>query len=204
MCPSEVERIRSFVAVDLGGAVRAAMQELLAQFARLKADIRWVRREGLHVTLKFLGAVEAPRLERVHAAVAAAVADRPALQLRVQGLGAFPSLRRPRVLWVGLHGHGLVELAACVVAAVTPLGFEPETRAFTPHVTLGRVNGLRGWPRLEELVEAHREDEFGTTDIDAVTIYRSTLRPGGSMYTPLWTIPLLRNKEGVHYDNNRC
>jgi 2'-5' RNA ligase len=192
---SESERIRSFVAIDVAPPVLKALQGLHAELARHKADVRWVRPEGLHMTLKFLGYVEAPRLEKVRAALEAAVREHAALRARVHGLGAFPSLRRPRVLWVGLEGDGLAELAAAVDAALEPLGFEPEKRAFTPHVTLGRVNSLRGWPALEEDFKAHLDDDFGDSDVTAVTIYQSTLRRDGAVYTALWTIPLGRHKE---------
>ncbi|MFI5394868.1 MAG: RNA 2',3'-cyclic phosphodiesterase [Candidatus Binatia bacterium] len=195
MGTEEGERVRSFIAVDLEEPVRAALRRLLDQAARLRCDVRWVRGEGLHVTLKFLGWVEALRLEQVHSTLAAAVAGRPALRVRVRGLGAFPTLRRPRILWVGLESGGLAELAACVETAMSRVGFEPEKRAFTPHITLGRVNGTRGWSRVEELFKAHMSDDFGASNVDAVTIYRSTLRPDGAVYTPLWTIPLSGNKE---------
>lgn len=190
-------KIRSFVAVDLDAPVQAALRHLLAQFAALKSDVRWVRAAGMHVTLKFLGWVDAGRLEQVHTTLAAAVADRPAVLVRVRGLGAFPTLRRPRVLWVGLEAEGLAALAACVEDAMSSLDFEPENRTFTPHITLGRVNGMRGWPRVEEVFKMHLSDDFGECIVDAVTIYRSTLRPDGAVYTPLWTIPLSQHKEGT-------
>jgi 2'-5' RNA ligase len=197
MPTAEDGKIRSFIAVDLSPPVRAAMGRLLDQFRRLKCDIRWVRAEGMHVTLKFLGWVDPARLEQIHPVLAAAIDNQPALPMRVRGLGAFPSLRRPRVLWVGLESDGLAELAARVEAAMSGLGFEAEKRAFNPHTTLGRVNGLRGWSRVEELFKAHLSDDFGECSVDAVTIYRSTLRPDGAVYTSLWTIPLSRNKEGT-------
>jgi 2'-5' RNA ligase len=191
---SESERIRSFIALDLAAPVRAAIGALQRELAAAGADVRWVRAEGMHVTLKFLDAVEAPRLERVHTALAAALQAQPALHVRAHGMGAFPSLRRPRVLWVGLQAEGLVALAAHIDAAITPLGFEPERRAvgraFTPHVTVGRVNSLRGWESLEAQLKGHLDDDFGSSDIDAVTIYRSTLRPTGAVYAPLWTISI--------------
>jgi len=192
---SESERIRSFVAIDVAPPVLKALQELRAELAGHKADVRWVRPEGLHATLKFLGYVDAPRLEKVHAALEAAVHTHAALRVRVQGLGVFPTLRRPRVLWVGLEGDGLAELAASVDAALAPLGFERERRGFTPHITLGRVNSLRGWPRIEEDFKAHLADDFGDSDVSAVTIYQSTLGRDGAVYSPLWTIPLGRHKE---------
>ncbi len=189
-------RIRSFVAVDLAAPVRASLRQLLAELAQLRCEVRWVRGEGLHVTLKFLGWVDPARLELVRTTLATALSGRPTLRVRARGLGAFPSWRQPRVLWVGLEGDGLPELAACVEAAMCRLGFESEGRAFTPHVTLGRVNGTRGWSRVEEHVKAHLSDDFGVSIVDGVTIYRSVLRPDGAVYTPLWTIPLGRNMEG--------
>ena len=180
-----------------------ALRGLIDDLARRKADVRWVRADGLHVTLKFLGWVAAERLAAVRVALAGALRDRLALQLQVRGLGAFPSLRRPRVLWVGLYGDGLVELTARVDEATARIGFEPEKRPFTPHVTLGRVSSLRGWDRMEDALKARIDDDFGASSVAAVTVYRSTLRPDGAMYTALWTIPLGRNKEGGHHGNGR-
>ena len=194
---AEDEKIRSFIAIDLSAPVRAALQRLRDQFAQLNSEVRWVRVEGVHVTLKFLGGVEPARLEQIHTTLVASIAGQPALRVRARGLGAFPNLRRPRVLWVGLEGEGLAELAACVEEAMSRLDFEPEKRGFTPHVTLGRVNGMRGWSRVEELLKAHLSDDFGECVVDAVTMYRSTLRPDGAVYTPLWTIPLSGNKGGT-------
>jgi len=189
-------RIRSFIAVDLAAPVCASLRHLLAELVQVQSDVRWIRPHGLHMTLKFLGGVEPARLELARRALAAAVAGRPALRIRARGLGAFPSWRRPRVLWVGLEGQGLLELAACVEAAMCRVGFDPEARAFRPHITLGRVNGVRGWSRVEEHVKAHLADDFGMSIVEGVTIYRSVLRPDGAVYTPLWTIPLGRNMEG--------
>ncbi len=203
MCPAESEPIRSFIAVDLQAPVREALQAPLLELSRLKADVRWVRPQGMHVTLKFLGGVEAPRLEQVHTTLAAVISGQPSFRLRVRGLGAFPSLRRPRVLWVGLEGLELVELATRVETAMTRLGFAAEKRPFAGHITVGRVSSRRGWPRVEEVISAHLTDDFGESAVDAVIIYRSTLRPDGAVYTPLWTIPLSLNKEGVRYDTRR-
>jgi RNA 2',3'-cyclic 3'-phosphodiesterase len=192
------DAIRSFVAFDIDPAVRTALRALQTAFLDTHADVRWVRAEGLHVTLKFLGAVEPARLEAVHTALVAALVDQPPLRLTVRGLGAFPAWHRARVVWVGLAGEGLIELAACAERTLTGLGFPAEGRPFTPHLTIGRVNSPRGWPRLEELIMARLQDNFGDSCVDAVTIYRSTLQPGGAVYTSLWTIPLGGHKGEPH------
>ena len=188
------ERIRSFIAVDIGVEVRAALSKVTRVLARSDADARWVRPEGMHATLKFLGGVDSNRLDQVHDALVTAADGHGALRLHVAGLGAFPSLRRPRVLWAGLHCPGLRELAASIDEALVPLGFEPEKRAFNAHVTLARLRSLRGWENLAPAVEAHAEDEFGRVAVAAVVLYRSTLRRDGAVYTPLWTIPLAQHK----------
>lgn len=201
---SDSERLRCFIAIDIAVPVRAALREVIEQFARRKSDVRWVRGDGLHVTLKFLGWIDACRLQQIEAALAQVLRGRPALRLRVRGLGTFPSLRRPRVLWVGLEGDGVGELAECVEQAMNQLGFEPEKRGFTPHITLGRVNGMRGWSHVEDTLKTHLTEDFGESAVEAVTLYRSTLRPDGAIYTPLWTIPLGQNKEGASHDNHGC
>jgi RNA 2',3'-cyclic 3'-phosphodiesterase len=192
----EDSRIRSFVAVDVAAPVRAALQELLDELASAEGNVRWVRAQGVHVTLKFLGWVAARRLRRVRDALAAVAAAHAPVQLRLKGLGGFPSLRRPRVLWVGADGAGLAALARGVDVALAAEGFAAEARPFAPHLTLGRVKSLRRWPRLEALLQAHLSDDFGASPVEALTVYRSTLRSDGAVYTPLWTIPLTGNKEG--------
>ncbi len=190
MPADERTEIRSFIAVDLEASVLLALRNVQDQLRRAGGDVRWVRPEGLHVTLKFLGPVQAQRIEEIHAAVAAAVRDQPPLTLQVCGLGAFPNLRRPRVLWAGLEGDDLGALARRVDDALVRLGFAAEPRAFSPHVTLARVNTLKGWGTLEKQIETHGADHFGVSTVAAVHIYRSVLQPGGSVYTLLRTIPL--------------
>lgn len=192
---TDAARLRSFVAVDLEPAVLEALAVLQRELAATQADVRWVRPEGMHVTLKFLGGLPADLLGQIHAAVQDSTSRVPPIPLRAHGIGAFPSLRRPRVVWVGLDDDGrLAQLAARVEAALEPLGLAREKRAFTPHVTLGRVNSMRRWARLEGLLEAHLDDEFGASTVREVVLYRSTLRRDGAVYTRLWTIPLTENR----------
>ncbi|HVM97158.1 MAG TPA: RNA 2',3'-cyclic phosphodiesterase [Candidatus Acidoferrales bacterium] len=195
-----VYTLRCFVAFDLAPNVLTKIGELQRQLAATDADVRWVRPEGMHATLKFLGRVKTDCLPRLQSALTAAVCEQSALRLQVRGLGAFPNLRRPQVLWVGFVGSGLQELARSVDAVAMTLGFEAENRAFHGHVTLGRVNSLRGWPQLEALFKEHLNDDFGSTEVRSVVLYRSQLQAGGSVYSALWTIPLQQNKGGHHDD----
>ena len=152
--------------------------------------MRWVCDEGLHCTLAFIGGVEVERLAAIDAALRAALAQRGPFSMRAIGVGAFPNTSRPRVVWVGLESLELAQHAAAIGAALAPLGFEPEERAFRPHLTLGRVRSSPGARELGEALRRHSQDDFGVTKVEAVVLYRSQLGPGGSRYTPLSTVPL--------------
>ena len=159
---------------------------------RLRAlvhDVAWVGRDNFHLTLKFLGDVDPGRLQAIVAALGGAVAGCPPFDLGVGGLGAFPSPTRPRVLWVGLE-EGATEaarLAGRVDDALAGVGFERETRAFSPHVTLGRVREPRRQPGLAEVL---RGGGFGRQRVDRLRLMQSTLSPHGARYTELAAVPL--------------
>lgn len=191
--------VRTFIAVDLSATVRAALVRLKADLAQVPSDIRWVRDEGLHVTMKFLGPVATDRLPDVRHALSQAGASRAAFTLRVCGLGAFPSLVRPRVLWVGVEGAPLVDLERAITEALVPLGFPRELRPFHPHITLGRINGRHGWNVVHDLVRQHQNDDFGVSPVEALTTYRSDLGRGGARYSVLWTTALADSTRGIDY-----
>jgi 2'-5' RNA ligase len=146
--------MRLFIALDLPDDVRA---ELAAAQARLGGHaVRWAAAEGMHLTLQFLGEVEAGRVDGLLAALA--VVSAPPFALRLAGLGAFPSAARPRVLWAGLGGDlgALGALQRAVTAATSALGFPPEERPFTPHLTLGRARQDVGDAQIHDLAAALR------------------------------------------------
>jgi RNA 2',3'-cyclic 3'-phosphodiesterase len=184
--PELPDRLRAFVAIRLGAAVEAALAAFIGELRTLGADVRWTGERNLHVTLKFLGAA-APR-ERVaamRAALAVVARETRAFDVTVRGAGAFPGLARPRIVWAGLESAGLDALAARVDDAAAGAGFARETRAWAAHLTLGRVRASRGLGRLRRALEEARGREFGAATIDSLTLYRSTLAPGGSIYEPL-------------------
>ena len=189
--------VRAFLAVHVDEAIHAALARLRDELAAIRSDVRWVRNEGLHATLKFLGSVPAEQLEQIRGTLAAVGVQHALCDVRVAGMGVFPSMRRPRVVWVGMHGDALTPLARAVEDAVAPFGFAPERRPFHAHITLGRVNGPRGWPRVEEALKAHWSDDLGICTIDEIVAYRSDLRSGGAVYTKLWSIPLEGGRRGA-------
>lgn len=181
--------IRAFIAVTLAESVVEEIAKVRALLQQARGDLRWTRMESLHLTLKFLGDIHRNQVEPVLGALREVVSAHPPLQVVAQGLGAFPNLKRPRVLWVGLQGEGLAEMSAAIETALTPLDFPPEDREFTPHLTLGRVRSLRGWKDVLAIVKEHANTLFGESVIDRVTLYQSDLRPEGAVYTSLGSIP---------------
>lgn len=182
--------IRAFIAVNLAVSVIEEIAKVRSALQGAKGDIRWTRIEGLHLTLKFLGDIARNQVDPILAALRTALGERPALRVMAQGLGAFPSLRRPRVLWAGLSGEGLQELSETIETALMPLDFPPEEREFTPHLTLGRVRSLRGWERVLAVVKEHAHVRFGESTVDQVILYQSDLRPDGAVYHALGSVPL--------------
>jgi len=182
------QRIRTFVAVEIDAAVRAAADELIRQLAESGADVKWVEPENLHVTVKFLGEVDSRQLHQICRAVEAAVASQPPFDLEVRRAGAFPNARRPRTLWLGA-GRGGEELAAVareVDKQLQRLGYPRESRRFHAHLTLGRVRqGGAASGRLAELLAEQAEFQAGTSRVAEAVVFSSQLSRGGPVYEPL-------------------
>lgn len=156
--------------------------------------ISWVGTDNLHVTLKFLGDIEERRAEEIGSALAEAVAEIEAFDVALRGLGAFPTPARPRVIWAGV-GSGearLAVLAATVDQSLIRLGFPREARAFSAHITLGRVREPRRDPALAEALARALDLELGATRVDRVVLMRSELSPRGARHSELATLPLDR------------
>ncbi|HZP42828.1 MAG TPA: RNA 2',3'-cyclic phosphodiesterase [Candidatus Binatia bacterium] len=186
--------MRCFVAVDVSPDVRAALGAAQAELraAARRADVRWAEPAQFHVTLQFLGAVSDERVPEVVAALGEPARHAAPIALAADGLGAFPSVRRPRVVWAGMGGDvaALARLAGAVGRALAPLGFEPEARGFHAHLTLGRVRSPRGIGRLATALEAARDVALGTWTAPEVVLYQSRLRPTGAVYEAVARLPM--------------
>lgn len=179
--------MRLFVALEIPDDVRASLAALVAKLRPACRSARWARLEGLHVTLKFIGEVAAEKLEAIKSALAS-LPPREPFALKFRGLGFFPSALRPRVLWAGIEAPpALGELAAEIEKSFVPLGIEPETRAFAPHLTLARFESPRGLDPLHAAIEKARAVEFGDTVARDFHLYQSVLKRGGAEYTRLAT-----------------
>lgn len=196
MAAVDSTKLRAFLAVELETGVRCALVRLKRELAARAPRVRWVRDDGLHVTVKFLGSVTPTRLDAVREALVPVVAAFAPFGVSVHGLGVFPSPRRPRVVWAGLQSDRLPRLAEAVERALEPLGFAPEGRPFRAHVTLGRIDAPQAWASLGEALEMHRNDDLGSSHVRELIAFRSELQRGGAIYSRLWAIELDESREG--------
>ncbi len=190
-----MERYRLFIAAELPAAVREALVAAQARLRRDAPPVKWVAPEAMHLTLRFLGETDVRLLPQLGTALRAALAGQPAISLQLIGAGAFPNLRRPSVVWVGVGGAtaALERTAALIEAQVVSLGFAREERPFRAHLTLGRVRREATPAQQERLGEAIRAlPAFPPLDwmIERVVLFRSELRPSGPLYSALDMVAL--------------
>ena len=188
---------RVFAALELPPDLCQTLTGVMAGFrASLpQGCVRWVRVEGIHLTLKFYGEVKPDRLPDIQASLVRAAEKAALVSLAIEGLGIFPNPIQPRVIWTGMTGDlgALRVLHKAVEEGAAALGFMPDTREFSPHLTLGRVNGkLRPADRqkLAEFPAQARVARLGEFMADTLSLMRSELRPGGSVYTRLFAARL--------------
>jgi len=184
-------KIRAFIAAPLPGNLKRDVDKLIVELKPLASGVTWVKAENLHFTLRFLGDIEADSVPRLRQALESGVKGFSPININLAGLGCFPNMHRPRVIWVAASGETekMKELAGTVEAACKLAGFGPADKPFAPHLTIGRVKFPGGLaPLLEKLEGAHFETEQFV--VDRIVIYKSDLTPRGPIYTSLGEVGL--------------
>jgi 2'-5' RNA ligase len=183
--------VRSFIAIELPESVRSALSGIQRELKKSGADVRWVRPENIHLTLKFLGTIEESMVRNITDILQKACGKYSAFTLTLSGAGAFPHARAPRVVWVGTEENGaLVDLQRDIEEGLASLGFDQERRTFAAHLTLGRFKSPRGKQTLMETLETYRERELGSLEVGSISLMKSDLGPAGAKYTKLAEIRL--------------
>lgn len=189
--------MRLFVAFDIDDSIGERLNRFIDGVRNFAPDARWMKAESLHVTLKFIGEQPDDSVEQIKRTLGAI--DAKATEIRFRNYGFFPTPKSARVFWVGMEtGAKLEELAAAIDEKLSALGIPPETRAFSPHLTLARGSGGSGAPhrnrsdhpnrvfqRLQEKLAVLPQPEFGTMLPAEFNLYQSRLSPKGSTYTKL-------------------
>ncbi len=187
--------LRLFIAIELPDEVKRTLRAARTPLEQQRLRVRWVDPDGIHLTLKFLGAVPEQQVDGIVDAIRASAREHQPFTLHTAGIGVFPNARAPRVVWVGVGGM-LAELRALQAAIenhVSPLGYPMERRSFSPHLTLGRTEKTATGAELSAIGRAATvaaTPPSTTWEVNAVSLMRSELRPRGARYSAIEHIPL--------------
>jgi len=191
-----MEQVRSFIAIELSEELKQELIQLEAQLKLGKQPwVKWVDPYSIHLTLKFLGSIAVDKIGDITRAMEVAAQGIPPFHLEVRDLGVFPNLRRVQVVWVGVGGEvdKLGQLQQRIESDLAPLGFAPESRPFTPHLTLAR---LRDWAPLDErqrfgqLIASTKFEAVHSIKVDAISLMRSQLTREGAIYSRVSSVRL--------------
>jgi 2'-5' RNA ligase len=192
---SDEKAIRAFLAVDPPEEIFNEIIKIQERLRKaIQGDIRWVRPEGIHLTLKFFGYVYESDIANISHVVKNNVASMKELMLNVRNIGAFPTVSRPRVLWLGIDGDtdALIGLQAEIDTGFHEYGFKKEDRPFRPHLTLARIKEPKGLIGLAETLKKNEGYVAGSFTVSGLTLFKSDLKPMGAIYTKLAYFPFPR------------
>ena len=191
-----MEQIRSFIAIELPDELKVGLTQLQSQLKLSKQPwVKWVDPYSIHLTLKFLGSIAVDRIGEITGAMEEAAQGIPPFHLAVKDLGVFPNLRRVQVAWVGISGavDKLGQLQQGIESNLTRLGFAPESRSFTPHLTLARLRDrapLDERQRFGQLIASTKFEAVYAIEVDAISLMRSQLTREGAIYSRISSVVL--------------
>lgn len=190
--------LRAFIAVELPLEIRQTVCNTTSKLREgIGGLVRWVPVENMHLTLKFLGDVSPSNVELLSQMLHAETDLFNCFDLRLNGLGSFPNLKRPRVIYIGIQAPAALEtLQRGIESAARRLGYESEERGFSPHLTIGRVKQnatVTEQQTIRHALEGTKIDSLGTARVDSVQLFKSDLSPTGSVYTRLYSASLRKS-----------
>jgi 2'-5' RNA ligase len=189
--------IRAFIAIDISTEIQSKLDDVSIELQRRLQNIpvRWVPVEKIHLTLKFLGDVSISNLEMLEAIIHTEVSSHSVFEISVGELGAYPTNRRPRVLWVAVQAPPeLNSIQHAIDIETARLGYAREKRSFSPHLTIGRVSrGANSTEirKVSEVLASYTVGFLGASWVRSVHLVKSDLKPGGAVYTKLFTANLV-------------
>ena len=190
-----MDLLRAFIAIEIPAEIKKAIAYQTAGLQTTTGRaVRWVSAENTHLTLKFIGELSDASVGLLSQVLQAECSQFEPFEISVRGIGSFPSRHRPRVIWVGLDAPPeLTRLQTRIEAAAARLGYAPEERPFSPHLTVGRVReqaSVEEMNKIEAGLAALKVGELGCFTARSVTLFKSDLRPSGPIYTPLFGAPI--------------
>ncbi|MGA1874664.1 MAG: RNA 2',3'-cyclic phosphodiesterase [bacterium] len=190
--------IRSFISIDIEGQVREKIrgfqEELIKKVAEMGIRVSWTRPESIHLTLKFLGDIPVNHVNPILDALKRAVAGVETFTMKIEGLGAFPNFRNPRVIWIGISegAESLQKLQPRIEQELVRLRFPKEKKRFNAHLTMGRIRSEGKVAALSDILASIPSPVAGLTAVRDIRLMKSELHPSGAIYTELGRISLVR------------
>lgn len=188
--------LRTFIAIDLPDTIIDAIARAQAKMKKYGLSMRWVKPKNIHLTLKFLGDIDPEQIPPITRCIENSADTHPPFTLSAKGVGVFPGLNRPRVLWTGINGDTdrLKMLQHSLEDQLSETGIDREARPFAGHLTLGRLKGRPDQKKLVSVMKAFAEFETKPFSVTALTLFESQLTPSGAVYSKLAEVPLQAKK----------
>lgn len=179
--------MRTFVAIALDKKIKDSLSALIRNLDTVGRNIRWVKPQGMHLTLKFLGEISQDKVSEVESVLGKIAKDYLPFPLCFKGTGTFPSgARFPRIVWGGIgKSDSLERIQTRVENELQKIHFPRDKRKFHPHLTLGRVKNPQNLDTVIRTLDLHKESDFGEMTVNRITLFKSTLKPSGAEYTVL-------------------
>ena len=189
-----MEFIRTFIALEIPEDLRETLSRVQQKLIQKTGGIRWVKPENIHLTLKFLGSTRKDKAEEVCRVLEQTAEGISPFAFNVSGVGAFPNIRNPKVIWAGINADdSLLLFQKKLEDALSSVGFPKEKRSFSPHLTLGRVKDTKARKDLRNILEKYSNEGLGSFEFLRIIFFRSDLQPSGPVYSVLKDVEFTRS-----------
>ena len=186
--------MRLFIAIEIPEDIKKLITEVQGKIKGSGVHANWTRPEGVHFTLKFLGEVPESKVGAIMTSLTSTCKGINTFQLEISNAGAFPNIRNPRVIWLGISGETgpLAKIQVSIEEGMANLGFEREKRKFSPHLTLARIKYLKEHDNWQKALDSVKDIRFPEFAVDHVSLMKSELKPSGAVYTEIGKVELIK------------
>ncbi len=178
--------LRCFIAIDIPKEIKENISEVINLLSKYGADIKWVKPENLHITLKFLGKTQDLLISKIKEELSHVISLYNPFHIKIYGTGMFPAVKRPRIIWIGVENSNvLISLKEDIEESMSMLGYQKEEKEFNPHLTIGRIRSHKGIQNIIAALNNFKDKFFGNIMIERIKLMKSDLKPEGAEYTCL-------------------
>lgn len=192
-----MDLIRTFIAINVPPSIQATVEKIQGRFKQIRSPIMWVKPSHLHLTLKFLGNVSEKQIEEIKGCLAIAGQGLNTFLLKATEIGVFPNINYPRVVWLGFSDPTgqLHKLEENIEHHLQKIGFQPEDRKFTPHLTIGRIKSLKGKTDIIRMIHNEKKLPYDNIFVTEIKLMKSNLKPSGPEYSVLYSMELNKTEK---------